>query len=169
MWTIAANVTASTLLTTSMHMISRGELQTNMSQTLALWSQFESPTGGWNNSVDSVWSSLSCSIVGTIFLCASSKGIFPLELTCFSLHFSKTLLDENINWGLVCAHMHSIAQTKKILTFISLTGGCQQQKHTQHALSTKTECDYLNGWIKKTHKKTVTYQKISPKMVNPEI
>ena len=30
-------------------------------------------------------------------------------------------------------------------------------------LSTKTECDYLNGWIKKT----VTYAKISPKMVNP--
>ena len=24
-----------------------------------------------------------------------------------------------------------------------------QQKHTQHAPSTKTECDYLNGWIKK--------------------
>ena len=23
------------------------------------------------------------------------------------------------------------------------------QKHTQHAPSTKTECDYLNGWIKK--------------------
>ena len=24
-----------------------------------------------------------------------------------------------------------------------------QQKHTKHALSTKTECDYLNGWIEK--------------------
>ena len=30
--------------------------------------------------------------------------------------------------------------------------------------SLKTECDYLNGWNKK---KTVTYAKISPKMVNP--
>ena len=29
-------------------------------------------------------------------------------------------------------------------------------------LSTKTECDYLNGWIKK-----VTYAKNSPKMANP--
>ena len=38
-------------------------------------------------------------------------------------------------------------------------GECLQQKHTQHAPSTKTECDYLNGWIKKT----VTYAKISPK------
>ena len=25
---------------------------------------------------------------------------------------------------------------------------CQQQKQTQHALSKKTECDYLFGWIK---------------------
>ena len=37
-----------------------------------------------------------------------------------------------------------------------------QQKHTQHASSTKTEYDYLDGWIKK-----VTYSKISPIMVNP--
>ena len=29
----------------------------------------------------------------------------------------------------------------------------------------KTECDYLNGWIKK---KVVTYAEISPKMVNPK-
>ena len=37
------------------------------------------------------------------------------------------------------------------------------KKHTQHAASTKTECDYLNGWIEKP----ATYAKISPKMVNP--
>ena len=46
----------------------------------------------------------------------------------------------------------------------SKTGECRQQKHTQHAPSTKTECDCLNGWIRK---KKVTYAKISPKMVNP--
>ena len=28
---------------------------------------------------------------------------------------------------------------------------CQQQKHIQHAPPTKTECDYLNGWIKNGH------------------
>ena len=28
-------------------------------------------------------------------------------------------------------------------------GEYQQQKHTQHAPSMKTECDYLYGWIKK--------------------
>ena len=37
----------------------------------------------------------------------------------FRLHSPKTLSDENINQGLVCAHMHSIPQTQKILTFMS--------------------------------------------------
>ena len=30
-------------------------------------------------------------------------------------------------------------------------GECWQQKHTQHSPSTKTECDYLSGWIKNGH------------------
>ena len=51
------------------------------------------------------------------------------------------------------------------MTFMSLTGECCQQKHTQHAPSTKRECDYLNGGIEK--KKKVTYTKISPKLANP--
>ena len=63
----------------------------------------------------------------------------------------KTFSDKSINQGLVCAHMHSITQTKKILTFMSLMGECQQQKHTQHAPSMKTELDYLYGWNKKGH------------------
>ena len=33
---------------------------------------------------------------------------------------------------------------------MSQTGECRQQKHTQHAPSPKTECDYLYGWIKNT-------------------
>ena len=45
-------------------------------------------------------------------------------------------------------------------------GECQQQKDTQYAPSTKRECDYLNGWIKK-NKKTITSAKITLKMVNP--
>ena len=45
--------------------------------------------------------------------------------------------------------MYSIARTPKILTSMSKTGECRQQEHTQHAPSTKTECDYLYGWIKK--------------------
>ena len=73
----------------------------------------------------------------------------------------KTLSDESINRGLVCAHF--IARTQKILTFMSMMGECRQQKHTKHAPSTKMECDYLNGWIKKP----VMYAKISPKSGEP--
>ena len=40
-----------------------------------------------------------------------------------------------------------------------------ETKTHPYAPSTKTECDYLNGWIKK--KKTIMYAKISPKMVHP--
>ena len=39
---------------------------------------------------------------------------------------------------------------------------CQQQKHTPHIPSTKTECDYLYGCIKKRF----TCAKISLNMVN---
>ena len=31
----------------------------------------------------------------------------------------KTLSDESVNRGLACAHMHFIARTQKILTFMS--------------------------------------------------
>ena len=37
-----------------------------------------------------------------------------------------------------------------------------KQKHTQHAPSTKTECDYLHGWIK-----TKQQQKIGLKLTPP--
>ena len=79
-----------------------------------------------------------------------------------SIH-QKTLSDESINRGLVCAHMHFIARTQKILTFMSQTGECRQQKRTQHAPSMKMECDYLNGWIKKRSHT----QNSHPKVVNP--
>ena len=59
--------------------------------------------------------------------------------------------------------MHSIARTQKILTSYPRRVKCRQQKHTPQSPSTKTECDYLNGWIMKK----VTYAKSSPKMVNP--
>ena len=64
-------------------------------------------------------------------------------------NITKKLLNESIKRGLVCAHMHSIARTQEIPTFMSLTDECRQQKHTQHAPSTKTDCDYLTGRIKK--------------------
>ena len=40
--------------------------------------------------------------------------------------------------------MYSITLTQKILTFMSQTGECQQQKHTLHAPSMKMEYDCLN-------------------------
>ena len=93
------------------------------------------------------------------------EGNFPLELTCVLTPFPKqTLSDESIDRGLVCAHMHSITQTQKILTFMSSMGECQLQKYTQHTPATKMECDCLNGWIeKRSHT-----QKSHPKMVNPK-
>ena len=102
------------------------------------------------------------SVLGALFCLMQRRGfhppprtIFPLELTWVLTQFPpKTLSDESINQGLVCAHMHSIALTQKILTFMSKTGECRQEKHTQHAPSTKTECDYLNGWITKTRPHT---------------
>ena len=44
-------------------------------------------------------------------------------------------------------------------------GECWQQKHIQHATSTKTECDYLYGWIRKWWQT----QKCHPKWWTPEI
>ena len=40
-----------------------------------------------------------------------------------------------------------------------------QQEHMQHAPPTKTEYDYLSGWIKK--KKSHTQKKPHPNMVSP--
>ena len=106
------------------------------------------------------------SVAGSILLWGhfQLREFFPLELTWVQTPFpQKTPSDESINRGLVCAYMHFIARTQKILTFMSWTGECRQQKHTQHAPSTKTECDYLNGWIKKQSHT----QKSHPKVVNP--
>ena len=44
-----------------------------------------------------------------------------------------------------------MAQTQKILTFVSKASECQQQKCDQHAPSLKTECDSLYGWIRSGH------------------
>ena len=47
-------------------------------------------------------------------------GIFSLGVNMGSNSIPpKTPSDESINRGLVCAHMHFIARTQKILTFMS--------------------------------------------------
>ena len=50
----------------------------------------------------------------------SGRGDFSLGVNMGSNSIpTKTLSDESINRGLVCAHMHFIARTQKILTFMS--------------------------------------------------
>ena len=65
--------------------------------------------------------------------------------------------------------MHSIVRTQKILTFMSLTGECWQQKHTQNAPSTKTVCDYLYGWIKKRSHTQKSHQNGEPQIHSWEL
>ena len=77
--------------------------------------------GGRNSSVGSAWARCPRRRgfdppLGTF----SVEGIFPLELTWVQNSIPpKTPSDESINRGLVCAHMHFIARTQKILTFMS--------------------------------------------------
>ena len=62
------------------------------------------------------------SVAGSILLWGHFpvEGIFSLGVNMGSNSIPpKTLSDESINRGLVCAHMHFIARTQKILTFMS--------------------------------------------------
>ena len=59
----------------------------------------------------------------------------------------KTLSDESKNRSLVCAHIHLTVRAQKILTFCPRRVNVETKTH-HDAPSMKTECDYLNGWIK---------------------
>ena len=61
----------------------------------------------------------------------------------------------------VLGSLSCLMQRHEILTFMSYTGECWQQKHTQHAPSTKKECDYLNGWIKKRSHRQKSHPKFN--------
>ena len=77
--------------------------------------------GGRNSSVSSAWARCH-SVAGSILLWGHFpvEGIFSLGVNMGSNSIPpKTLSDESINRGLVCAHMHFIAWTQKILTFMS--------------------------------------------------
>ena len=77
--------------------------------------------GGWNSSVGSAWARCPQRRgfnppLGTF----SGRGDFSLGVNMGSNSIlPKTLSDESINRGLVCAYMHFIARTQKILTFMS--------------------------------------------------
>ena len=92
------------------------------------------PVQGQNSSVCSVLRSLSylmqhCRFDPSLIRFFSGWGDFSLGVNMGSDSIpplKKTLSDESIDWGLVCAHIHSIAWTQKILTLMSYTGGCLQ-------------------------------------------
>ena len=77
--------------------------------------------GGRNSSVGSAWARCPqrCGFdppLGTF----SGRGDFSLGVNMGSNSIPpKTPSDESINRGLVCAHMHFIARTPKIVTFMS--------------------------------------------------
>ena len=78
-------------------------------------------SGGRNSSVGSAWARCPQRHgfdppLGTF----SGRGDFSLGVNMGSNSIPpKTPSDESINRGLVCAHMHFIARTQKILTFTS--------------------------------------------------
>ena len=77
---------------------------------------------GGRNSLLVVFGLTVHSVAGLILLWGkfAGRGDFSLGVNRGSNSIPpKTLSDESINQGLVCAHMHFIARTQKILTFMS--------------------------------------------------
>ena len=82
---------------------------------------FKLRTGGRNSSVGSAWARCPrCRGFDPPLGTFSGRGDFSLGVNMGSNSIPpKTPSDESINRGLVCAHMHFIARTQKILTFMS--------------------------------------------------
>ena len=77
---------------------------------------------GRNSSVGSAWARCpQCRGFDPPLGTFSDRGDFSLgvNMGSNSIPPPKTPSDESINRGLVCAHMHFIARTQKILTFMS--------------------------------------------------
>ena len=88
----------------------------------------------------------------------SGRGDFSLGVNMGSNSIPpKTLSDESINRGLVCAHMHFIARTQKILTFMAT-----KNTPSTHHPRRRNVTTLMVGL------KTVTYAKISPKSGEPQ-
>ena len=121
--------------------------------------------GGRNSSVGSAWARCH-SVAGSILLWGHFpvEGIFPLELTWVQTPFPQN----SFGWeykprSSLCTHAFHRTDSKDPDVHVLDGWMPATKKHTQHAPSTKTECDYLNAWIKKwSHT-----QKSHPKVVNP--
>ena len=96
-------------------------LRDRSAQTIVRDATLRWQLGGRNSSVGSAWARCPQRQgfdipLGTF----SGRGDFSLGVNMGSNSIPpKTLSDESINRGLVCAHMHYIARTQKILTFMS--------------------------------------------------
>ena len=79
------------------------------------------PCRDWNSSVGSAWARCpQCRGFDPPLGTFSGRGDFSLGVNMGSNSIPpKTPSDESINRGLVCAHMHFITRTQKILTFMS--------------------------------------------------
>ena len=99
------------------------------------------------------------------------EGIFPLGLIRvltpsppppLKKKKKKKKKNESIDWGLVCAHMHSIARAQKILTLMSWTGECRQQKsHLACTIYEEGMWLYRNGWTK--NRSHTIQKKVNPR------
>ena len=129
---------------------------------------YKTQTGGRNSSVGSMLGSLFCAwctIVSSIFFWASGRPRGDLLLEGDMAPFPP----KSFGWaykprsGL---RTHAFHRTdSKHPDIHVLDRWMQQQKHTHHAPSTKSECDYLYSWIeKRSHT-----QKSHPKWWTPEM
>ena len=86
-----------------------------------------------------------------VWLTVCVRRDFPLELTWVLTPFPQNSFRwEYKSRSSLCTHAFH-RWDWRIMTFMSWTGECWKQKHTQHAPSVKTECDYLSGGFKNGH------------------
>ena len=112
--------------------------------------------GGHNRSLVVCWARCpaQCSIAGSNLLWAEffpEGGIFPWSWHGFWLRSPPN----SFGWeykprSCLCTHAFHRNDSKDP-DIHALDGWMLATKHTQHAPSMKTECDYLNGWIKNSH------------------
>ena len=129
--------------------------------------QIKQRRGGRNSSIGSAWARCPQRRgfdppLGTF----SVEGIFPLELTWVQTPFPQN----SFGWEYKprsSLSTHAFHRTDSKDPDVHVLDGWMPatKRHTQHAPSTKTECDYLNGWIKKRSHT----QKSHPKWWTPEI
>ena len=113
-------------------------------------SPLKGSAGRWNSSLVVCWARWPawCSVVESFF---PVEGIFSLRVNMGFL----TPFPQN-SYGFeykprpsLCTHAFHRKDWKDPDVHVLEGKKFRRQKHTRHAQSTKTECDYLNGWILK--------------------